>query len=109
MTGLLSPVHIALVALVLLLVFGGRRLPQIGRLTGSALRSHFLGGPPAEAPRALPEPAASGPGARPVLVRQAPAPSVNDAMRAQAKRHVMRTVLRRVPGPIGWLARILVR
>ena len=108
MTGLLSPVHIALVALVLLLVFGGRRLPELGRLAGRGIRSHVLGKPVSDPPPALPEPPA-GPGTHPVVARQTSAPTVNAQMRAQAKRHVARTVLRRVPGPIGWIARLLVR
>jgi sec-independent protein translocase protein TatA len=33
-----NPTHIALVALVLLLVFGAKRLPEMGRSLGSGLR-----------------------------------------------------------------------
>jgi sec-independent protein translocase protein TatA len=36
--GLTNPTHIALIALVLLLVFGAKRLPEMGRSLGSGLR-----------------------------------------------------------------------
>jgi sec-independent protein translocase protein TatA len=38
MTGLLSPAHIALLLAVLLLLFGAKRLPELGRSLGSGLR-----------------------------------------------------------------------
>ena len=46
MTGLLSPAHIAILLLVLLLVFGAKRLPELGRSLGSGLREfkHTLDG-----------------------------------------------------------------
>jgi TatA/E family protein of Tat protein translocase len=34
MTGLLSPAHIAILLLVLLLVLGAKRLPELGRSLG---------------------------------------------------------------------------
>jgi len=37
-SGLLSPWHIAIVVLVLLLVFGAKRLPELGRGLGSGMR-----------------------------------------------------------------------
>jgi sec-independent protein translocase protein TatA len=37
-TGLVSPAHIAIVLVVLLLVFGARRLPELGRSLGSGMR-----------------------------------------------------------------------
>ncbi len=37
-TGLLSPVHIALVALVVLMLFGAKRLPEVGKSLGTGLR-----------------------------------------------------------------------
>jgi TatA/E family protein of Tat protein translocase len=97
MTGLLSPVHLALLALVVLLVFGGRRLPQLGRLTGTAIRRRVLG----QAPPA--------PGAQPALEAASDPPAVTDVVVAQARQHALRTVLRGVPGPVGWIARLLVR
>jgi sec-independent protein translocase protein TatA len=36
--GLTSPVHIALVAVVLLLLFGAKRLPELGRSLGGGMR-----------------------------------------------------------------------
>jgi sec-independent protein translocase protein TatA len=36
--GLSNPFHIALVLVVLLLVFGAKRLPELGRSLGSGLR-----------------------------------------------------------------------
>jgi len=38
MTGLTSPAHIAVVLVVLLLVFGAKRLPELGRSLGHGLR-----------------------------------------------------------------------
>ncbi len=36
--GLSNPVHIAVVAIVLLLVFGATRLPEMGRSIGAGIR-----------------------------------------------------------------------
>lgn len=36
--GLSNPTHIALIAVVLLLVFGAKRLPEMGRSLGTGLR-----------------------------------------------------------------------
>ena len=38
MTGLLSPSHIAILLVVVLLVFGAKRLPELGRSLGSGMR-----------------------------------------------------------------------
>jgi sec-independent protein translocase protein TatA len=38
MVGLDNPLHIALLLLVLLLIFGAKRLPELGRSLGSGLR-----------------------------------------------------------------------
>ncbi len=38
MTGLLSPAHIVVLVIVLLLVFGAKRLPELGRSLGSGIR-----------------------------------------------------------------------
>jgi len=37
-TGLVSPWHLAILALVLLLIFGPRRLPEMGRSLGHGIR-----------------------------------------------------------------------
>lgn len=37
-SGILSPGHLAIVLVVLLLVFGARRLPELGRSLGSGMR-----------------------------------------------------------------------
>jgi TatA/E family protein of Tat protein translocase len=107
MTGLLSPVHIALVALVLLLVFGARRLPEIGRLTGRTIRTRVLGQPPVD-PAALPapRPAASGSAPRGVARRSTATMAVP---RRSVRRRVVVALLRKLPGPLGWIARLLVR
>jgi sec-independent protein translocase protein TatA len=36
--GLLSPVHIAIVVAVVMMLFGTKRLPELGRSLGSGLR-----------------------------------------------------------------------
>jgi len=95
MGGLDNPLHIAFLVVILLLVFGARRLPEIGRSLGSGLRefkSSVTGemnqtqptltagapqqqAPAAQAPVAQPEqqPAAVQPAAvAPAAVAQAP-------------------------------------
>jgi sec-independent protein translocase protein TatA len=37
-TGFLSPVHIALLLVVVLMLFGAKRLPELGRSLGSGMR-----------------------------------------------------------------------
>lgn len=57
MTGLTSPTHIALLLVVLLLVFGAKRLPELGHSLGHGMREFkdsLTGASPVEAP----EPAA---------------------------------------------------
>jgi len=38
MTGLTSPTHLALLLLIALLLFGAKRVPEIGRSLGSGMR-----------------------------------------------------------------------
>jgi sec-independent protein translocase protein TatA len=37
-SGFLSPVHVALIVLVVVMLFGAKRLPEMGRSVGSGLR-----------------------------------------------------------------------
>ena len=62
MTGLTQPWHIILILLIALLLFGGKRLPEIGRSLGSGMREFkdtLTGQNPSEPPQELtaPEPA----------------------------------------------------
>ena len=64
MMGLDNPVHIAFLLIILLLVFGAKRLPEIGRSLGSGMRGFkdSLSGenrPPLELERHEAAPAAS--------------------------------------------------
>jgi sec-independent protein translocase protein TatA len=45
-TGFLSPTHVLIVLLVVLMLFGGKRLPELGRSLGAGLRGfrHSLEG-----------------------------------------------------------------
>jgi len=57
MTGWTSPTHIVLLLLIALLLFGAKRLPEIGRSLGSGMREFkdsVTGDSPAPAPVALP-------------------------------------------------------
>ena len=48
MLGLENPLHIAIILLVVVLLFGAKRLPELGRSLGSGLRGfkESLGGDP---------------------------------------------------------------
>jgi len=94
--GLDNPLHIAFLVVILLLVFGARRLPEIGRSLGSGMRefkdsvtgaSQQNALPPAQQQQPAP-PAAAQPAAQPVAPAvaeatpapaEAPAPSHADA------------------------------
>jgi sec-independent protein translocase protein TatA len=85
--GLDNPLHIAFLVVILLLVFGARRLPEIGRSLGSGMRefkdsvtgaSQQSALPPAQQQQA-PPPAAAQPAAQPV------APAVPEAAPAPAE------------------------
>lgn len=56
MLGLENPLHIAIVLLVVLLVFGAKRLPEMGRSLGSGLRGfkESISGESAPEPAAVP-------------------------------------------------------
>jgi len=51
MLGLDNPIHIAVLLIVLLVVFGAKRLPEMGRSLGSGMRG-FRDALSSEAPRA---------------------------------------------------------
>jgi sec-independent protein translocase protein TatA len=53
--GLDNPLHIAFLVVILLLVFGAKRLPEIGRSLGSGMRE-FKQSVTGEAPPQQPEP-----------------------------------------------------
>ncbi len=60
--GLQNPLHIAILALIVLLIFGARRLPELGRSLGSGIKE-FKGSLETshEAPvQSLEKPAAAG-------------------------------------------------
>jgi sec-independent protein translocase protein TatA len=62
MTGLTQPWHIVLILLIAVLLFGGKRLPEIGRSLGTGMREFkdsITGNHPAEPQQQLtpPEPA----------------------------------------------------
>jgi sec-independent protein translocase protein TatA len=88
--GLDNPLHIAFLVVILLLVFGAKRLPEIGRSLGSGMRefkqtvtgegdSHqtTLPAAPQPAPTPVAQPAAAQPAAAP------PAPTVAQPTTAQ--------------------------
>ncbi len=86
MTGLLSPAHIALLMLVLLLVFGAKRLPELGRSLGSGLREfkHSIADP-AEQTAALPAAPAANTIAQPAGHAEARAAGHADAILPHAE------------------------
>jgi sec-independent protein translocase protein TatA len=52
-TGILSPTHVILLLVVVLMLFGAKRLPELGRSLGTGLRDfkQSLDGKPEDAPR----------------------------------------------------------
>jgi len=64
MTGLMSPAHIVVLLVVLLLVFGAKRLPELGRSLGSGMREfkQSIGDEPGEEHAPLAAPAQDDPG-----------------------------------------------
>jgi sec-independent protein translocase protein TatA len=85
--GLDNPLHIAFLVVILLLVFGARRLPEIGRSLGSGLREfkQSINGeshhhePQQLPPAASPAHPASQTPAEPAATAAEPAPPTQDA------------------------------
>lgn len=71
--GLDNPIHIAFLLIVLLMVFGAKRLPEMGRSLGTGLRGFKdalntdVAAPPAIAAAPAAEPAVAAPAAEPAL------------------------------------------
>jgi sec-independent protein translocase protein TatA len=68
MTGLTQPWHIVLILLIALLLFGGKRLPEIGRSLGSGMREFkdsISGNSPPDPPQALTPPETAAPAPKP--------------------------------------------
>ena len=69
MTGLTQPWHIILILLVALMLFGGRRLPEIGRSLGTGMREFkdtITGHTPAESSPQLAPPEPTAHAAQPI-------------------------------------------
>jgi sec-independent protein translocase protein TatA len=68
MSGLTQPWHIVLILLIALLLFGGKRLPEIGRSLGSGMREFkdsLTGHDSPEPPQQLPPPESTTPAPQP--------------------------------------------
>jgi sec-independent protein translocase protein TatA len=78
--GLDNPLHIAFLVVILLLIFGARRLPEIGRSLGSGMREfkQSVTGESDSQPTALPaaqQPPAQPPAAAAPVAQPAPPPA----------------------------------
>jgi sec-independent protein translocase protein TatA len=74
--GLDNPLHIAILALIVLLLFGARRLPEIGRSLGTGMREFKDSVTGAEKHQALPPAPQAQPVAQPVQAAAATPPPV---------------------------------
>jgi sec-independent protein translocase protein TatA len=72
MTGFISPVHVVFLLVVLLLVFGAKRLPEFGRSLGSGMREFkaSLNPEPGDERATLPTQAAPGAPGQPATAAQ---------------------------------------
>jgi sec-independent protein translocase protein TatA len=76
--GLDNPLHIALLLIVLLLVFGARRLPEIGRSIGTGMREFkdsISGDTPMLTPSTQQQPPVQAPATQVPVASPAPAPT----------------------------------
>jgi sec-independent protein translocase protein TatA len=73
--GLDNPIHIAFLLILLLLVFGAKRLPEMGRSLGDGMRG-FKDAISGDAAHAAAAPAAAQPLAQPALQAQQETPAV---------------------------------
>jgi sec-independent protein translocase protein TatA len=83
--GLDNPVHILLLLLVVLLVFGAKRLPEIGRSLGEGMRGFkdSISGHQSTTLDAAPTPTTPTPAAPPVTPVAAPVPPVAPVVSAE--------------------------
>jgi sec-independent protein translocase protein TatA len=80
--GLDNPLHIAFLVVILLLVFGAKRLPEIGRSLGAGMRE-FKDSITGERPDANKQPALTQTTQQPQQPQQPPAPAASQAPAAQ--------------------------
>src|SRR5271155_3275709 len=97
--GLDNPIHIAFLVVILLLLFGAKRLPEIGRSLGSGMREfkqsvtgehteqHTLTAAPQPPPPVAQAPGAPAPPAAPAPVAQAPAPPAPAPASVEPQQH----------------------
>jgi sec-independent protein translocase protein TatA len=83
--GLDNPIHIAFLLILLLLVFGAKRLPEMGRSLGDGMRGF--------------KDALSGQGTTPVATEAAPQPLAQPALVAHAQQPV--APVQSAPQPLG--------
>jgi len=75
--GAISPIHILIVVVVLFLLFGAKKLPELGKSTGSGIREFKKGLSElhADAPADEPKPAAQTAAQPPAAASEATAPA----------------------------------
>jgi sec-independent protein translocase protein TatA len=83
--GLDNPLHIVILVVVLLLVFGAKRLPEIGRSLGSGMREFkdSVSGESKPSLNAGEQPQPPAPVAQPVAAQAPPAPPPQPAVPAE--------------------------
>lgn len=91
MTGLLTPFHLAMLVLVIVLLVGSRRLPQLGRATGEMVRQ--LRRPTAES--------------RPSTQGRVALTSTRGG--GVGQRMLLGGLVRVLPRPLAWVVRLLLR